>query len=520
MIFVILSIATVFLAGFAYYIFYLGPRLDPSNRANDFIKNRRFNDAIVEFKKILDDKPYDFVTQYRLSELYLKMDEIDQAAMYLEKILQIDKYNYEVEKSNVLRKLAHICEKREDQEGVFRYYYDIARMLPGDAEALYNLAFISLGQEEFDLAQRYFDRLVKIQENDFEVLFGAGICSYQNQKINDSVVYFRQAVSLRGESEIGNLGVIFSLMKKRDFRPAVGFAAKLSSITEDPQVRYLAMRCAALIDLYMKKYDESVKKFEELLEMVKRQDMTEEIYMTMYDMGFACIKAELTKRAYDYWNDLTSIQRNYNGVQELIMTLRREMDTEATADRVAAGESISDTTDDWLLNPFPPNFLWGICSLKNEKKFPIRDYIVSTKVSSEGEAEYSDYSSEKDLLAKFVKIDTENFRIIANRVVGKLGYKVDQILPSYRESDGVDFMATKKDTKEKTYVWVRRWKQTKVGEIPLRNFAQMVNDHKAAQGLFITTADLTDEAMGTMNRLSKVRVVLPEELNTYLQGLV
>ena len=520
MIFVILSLATVFLAGFAYYIFYLGPRLDPSNRANEFIKSRRFGDAVIEYKKILDDKPFDFVTRYRLASLYFRMNEHDQAALHLEKIVENDKYNYEVEKSDVMRKLAHICSEREDIEGMFRYYYDIARMLPGDAEALYNLSFISLGQEEFDLAQRYFDRLVKIKENDFEVLFGAGICAHQNQKINESVAYFRQAAAIRGESEIANLGVIFSLMKKRDFRPAVGFAAKLSSMTSDPQVRYLALRCAAFLDVYMKKYDESVKKFEELLEMCKKNEMTEEYYMTMYDIGFACIKAELSKRAYDYWNELTSLQRNYNGVQELIMTLRREMDSDSSAERAAVGDSITDLADDWLLNPFPQNFLWGICSLRSEKKFPIRDYLVSTKVSAEGDEEYSEYVSEKDLLEKFVKMDTENFRIIANRVVGKIGYKVDQILPSYRESDGVDFMATKKDTKEKTYVWVRRWRQTRVGEIPLRNFAQMVNDHKAAQGLFVTTASLTDEAMGTMSRLSKVQVVLPEELNSYLQGLL
>jgi tetratricopeptide (TPR) repeat protein len=403
---------------------------------------------------------------------------------------------------------------------MFKYYYGIVRLFPGDADALYNLAFISLGQEDFDLAQKYFDRLVKIKDTDFEVLFGAGICSYQNQKNNDAVAYFRQASSLKPESEIANLAVIISLIKKRDFRPAVGFASKLASITEDPQVRYIAMRCSALLDVYLKKYDDSIKKFEELLEMVKHNEMIEEICMTMYDIGFACIKAELTKRAYDFWNELSSIQRNYNGVQELIMTLRREMDSPDDNERMFAGESISDLAEEWILNPFPPGFLWGICSLRSEEKFPIRDYLVSTRVVSESDSDFSDYSAEKDLIEKFIKLDTENFRIVANRAVGKMGFKVDQILPTYREPDGVDFMATKKDTKEKTYVWVRRWKQTKVGEIPLRNFAQMINDQKAALGLFVTTAALTTEAEGTVSRLSKVKVVLPEELNSFLQGLL
>ncbi|MGL4369817.1 MAG: restriction endonuclease [Spirochaetota bacterium] len=520
MIFIILSIAILFSGAFAYYIFYLGPKLDPKNRAVEFIRQKRFQDAVVEYKKILDDKPSDFVTHYRLADIYMKMDETDQAALHLEKILEIDKYNYEVDKSDVHRRLAHICAVRSDIEGMFKYYYEIIRMFPGDSEALYHCAFLSLGQEEFDISQRYFDRLVKICENDFDVLFGAGMCSYQNQKTNDSVALFKQAVSLKPESEIANLAMILSLIKKRDFRPALGFAAKLTGLASDNQIRYIAMRCGAMLDLYLKKFDGGLTRFEEILDFARQNDMQDEVLLTLYDIGFACIKAELTKRAYDYWNELSSYQRNYNGIQEVIMTLRREMDSSNDSEKSSAGDSVNDLADDWLLNPYPANFLWGICSLRSDKRFQLRDYIVSTKVVSESDSEYTEMAYKKDLLEKFIALDTENFRIVANRVVGKLGFKVDQILPSYRESDGVDFMATKKDTKEKTFVEVRRWKKTKVGEIPLRNFAQTVNDHKAAIGLFITTAELTEEAQGTMDRLSKVKVVLPDELNTNLQGLL
>ena len=34
-------------------------------------------------------------------------------------------------------------------------------ILPGDEEALFHSAFISLGQEQFDYAQKYFERLAK-----------------------------------------------------------------------------------------------------------------------------------------------------------------------------------------------------------------------------------------------------------------------------------------------------------------------------------------------------------------------
>jgi restriction endonuclease Mrr len=93
-------------------------------------------------------------------------------------------------------------------------------------------------------------------------------------------------------------------------------------------------------------------------------------------------------------------------------------------------------------------------------------------------------------------------------------------MTTYREPDGVDFWAIDIKTQEPVYVWVRRWKKTKVGEIPLRNFAQAINDLKAKGGLFVTTTGLTEGAEGSLQQLNKVRVVGPDELDQYLKGLL
>jgi tetratricopeptide (TPR) repeat protein len=518
MLYTILTLMIVFLAGFAYYIFYLKPRLDPSNKAQEMIKNRRYKDAVIEYKKILDNKPFDFVTHYRLANIYLKMNEEDQAAIHLQRVIEINQFNYEVDKLDVQKKLAKIANDRDDIEVAFGYYYEILKMYPADYDAMYNVAFITLGHEEFDIAQKYFDRLVKNKTNNFEIMFGAGICSFQNQKINEAVDMFKYAVGMRPESEIANLAMILALMKKKDFRSAMIYANKLLGIAEDIYVKYIAYRCVAFLELHLKRYDDSVRKFEELLEFVKKNELQEEINLVLYDIGFACVKAEYTKRAYEYWNEISGSVHGFRDIQELVIMLRRELENASMP--VAGADSISDKIDDWIESPFPIDFLWGICGLKSNKTFPIRDYLVSTKVVADSDPEYADVGYMKDLVERFSSLDTENFRIIANRLVNTMGYKVEQIMPTYRESDGIDFLAIKKDTKEKAFVWVRRWKKTRVGEIPLRNFAQMVNDMKASVGLFITTTNLTDEAQGTVKNLSKVKVIQPEELNYFLQGLL
>jgi restriction endonuclease Mrr len=128
-------------------------------------------------------------------------------------------------------------------------------------------------------------------------------------------------------------------------------------------------------------------------------------------------------------------------------------------------------------------------------------------------------SGPEESLERFLSMDLENFRIAANRVALKLGYSVDEILNTYKESDGVDFMSHSVAGGSKCLIWVRRWKGTMVGEIPLRNFAQAINDIKATEGLFITTTGLSGPAETALKRLSKVTVVTPEQLRGLLTDI-
>ncbi len=74
--------------------------------------------------------------------------------------------------------------------------------------------------------------------------------------------------------------------------------------------------------------------------------------------------------------------------------------------------------------------------------------------------------------------------------------------------------------KGKVLVYFRRWEGATLGEIPLRNFAQDINDLNASSGFFITSAKLSESGESTLHSLSKVTFVGPEELETLLNGLL
>ncbi len=513
----------ILLAGLLYYLVYIKPRLDPEYRAEAMMKQNLLREAAVEYRKALENKPDDFVARYRLANIYLKLNEVDDALVQLEQVLRIDRYNSEVDKHDVQKKLAEIYLLRDDIEMAFQTYLDVLNVHPTDYDALYHVSFILLGQEEFDMAQRYFERLAKISKDDFEVFFGAGICSYQNQRYTDAAGYFKEALSVKPHSDAANLAMAFALEKKKDPNQAVSYASAVADGASDPMIRFVSKRFLAFLYAHAKKHDEALKLFEEVLDIGRANEMAGEELLALLDLGFACIRADKANRAYDYWNQLYEKDRNYENIQRLVTLLRREMDRDSRKPRDDFEDSIVDHVEGWLGSAFPQNFIWEICGLKSDRNVDVRNVMVSARISvprdAEGEGRKAGLDS-FDRLEKFNTLDNEGFRMAANRVVSKMGYKVDQILQTYRENDGVDFLAYSMADKERCLVWVRRWTKMMVGEITLRNFAQAINDQKAKQGLFISTTDLTEAAKGNLDKLSKITVIYPDQLNEFLRGVI
>src|SRR4030042_2501433 len=445
------------------YVYILAPRLNRLSRANIYLSQNLVDEAILEYKKILDNNPNDFVVHWKLANILFSRNQIDEGMLQLEEILRIDKYNYEVEKAKVERKLAEVDLAREEILKAFQNYFDILKGFPGDREALYHVAFILLGQEYFELAQRYFERLVKLGEKDFEILFGAGIASYQNQKASEPGEYFKEALVLDAHSDVANLAMAFAQQRKGDYKSALNHARKIIDGSSDENAVFIARRLYGILCVQAKQPAEGVKMLEGLLAYARKNDMSDEVVVILYDLGFAALPAEMKDLAYEYWNQLYQLDRGYRNIQYLTTQLRKEMDTTVKPGDKETEEPVTDPAEEWLQEAFSANFLWNNCGLKSEKEVDLDPVLAAARAESARDDGYSPGKSESSTLAAekieaFFNLDVENFRIIANRAVGKLGYRVDEILPTYREGDGVDFMAITVPGKEKTLVWGRRWK--------------------------------------------------------------
>ncbi len=521
----ILIIAVIILGAVVFYIYFIAPRINPKNRAQSFLDENRIEEAIVEFKKALESQPYDINILWKLAELYIFQSKLDQAATHLEKIVEINRYSAEVEKIDVLKKLAQIYLKRDENSRAFEKYYEILRDYPSDPEALYHVGFMSLGQESFDMAFKYLDLLTKLEKKRLDVFFGAGMAALQSQRTNEALVFFKEALVIDPLSEIANIAMAFTLTKRKDYKTATNYAKMVVDNSKDSGALFVAKRLLAMLYVDAKKASVAIRLLEELKESSLESAWTEELKVVYYDLGFAYLLDDKTAQAYDCWNQLYQMDRQFRNIQDLVTRLRKEMDDRPGA-KFDDIKSVLTEIDGWRSRFFPENFVWNICGLKSSFDIDIEGIIAPFKYTAVSDKKYSEDSASKkikgdDDLDQFYKLDVESFRRVAYRICDKLDLVIDDILATYKDADGVDFMAhLKESSKVKVLVWVRRWKGASVGEIPLRNFAQAINDAKAQQGYFITTSPLTGSGEDALKNLDKVKVVYPEEVASLIKGII
>ncbi len=508
-----------------YYLYYVAPRRNPLNRARNFINQKMFDEAIIEYKKALDRNPSDFTTHYRLGNLYLSLNKVDQGVLHLQEVLKINKFSVEVEKIDILKNLARSYLQRDEIEEAFQIHIDILNIFPNDEESLYHASFIALGQEMFEMANRYFDRLVKISSRDFNIFFGAGMASFQEQKLTEAIHYFKEALNLNAYSDIGNICAAYAQQNKSDYKSAINHTRMVIDNTTDVNASFIAQRLLGYILVKGGRYSESEKVFQFLLEFCKKNYLDDELAPVLYDLGFVSIKGEKTDKAYEYWNQAYQHNRNFRNLQKLITMLRKEMDKATAQKSDIQAITIEEQVNEWHRDFFPEDFIWKICGLKSQYEIDISKIRIPSKAgagkkSTAGNSDGKIEAVQSEILNKYQDIDVENFRIISSRVLLKLGYDVDEILNTYKDFDGVDFLAHATTSGKTVLVWVRRWKDTVVGEIPLRNFAQAINDMKASEGIFITTSGLSGPAEASLKNLVKVKVITPDQMSGVLAGLL
>lgn len=121
-------------------------------------------------------------------------------------------------------------------------------------------------------------------------------------------------------------------------------------------------------------------------------------------------------------------------------------------------------------------------------------------------------------------LNLNNFKKLCQNIIQtKLSYSIlheysDNII-NYEYGDDANYLAypTGKSRKEVTLISFRRWKNTVVGELILRDFLMMVNEAEAKNGILILPVKLTNSAKSYAKHNDKITVYTRSQFETLLK---
>lgn len=150
--------------------------------------------AIDEYVKVLDLKPSDYVTYFKISTLLKELGKKDEAIQML-KILV--KRKPELVEANKM--LAELLLEEKKYKQAITIYVQAIKYDPNDAQMYYDLGIAYSRMNEFSLAKECFKKAVEEDSNYYNAFYRLGQISLLYRDIESAEKYFLE--SIYGETE-------------------------------------------------------------------------------------------------------------------------------------------------------------------------------------------------------------------------------------------------------------------------------------------------------------------------------
>jgi len=545
------------LAGFVvFYTFYLGPKLNPFNRGKKFLDEGKINEAIIEFTKVIEKEPNNYIAHYNLANLYLKQNVLLKAEEHFNKVLEIGKFTEDITRLNILQQLVIIKYDLKRYEEAYFTAKEILEITSADFIANYYIGLIFAGQKFYDEAIKYFKMASKSRPNDINSKINLGLCYTQICEINLAIEEFDNARKIAPENEkiLLFLGIAFFISES--YKIAIQYILKILKTSNDIKIKFLCYRLLGFSFFKLDDINEIEKILDEAIQFFKSNNSNEEYKQILYDYGMIYLSKGNLINANEKFKILKELQNDYDEIDKIInyielKTAIKEEKTEeaeeyftpAVASYYKASKHIVENEEevkseekiekeiefikkDWINSFDMTEKLWELGGLTSDKRFNIEPLLEKEKLDNMKEkAESFDF---QPIIKKFIELDRAKFQEIGRKIVEKLGLKIikENFKPSlvdFVEGDGIDYVTkeiNKNGSSKIILVQLRRWNQGKVGEIPFRNMTQSMAEFKASKGIFIVPASLTEGAKKFVESMKNISVLAKIELTKLLRGLL
>ncbi|EKV58088.1 restriction endonuclease [Brachyspira hampsonii] len=526
--------------------------------SNHTYKPKDIKKKIDELEKKIQLNPKDYNSIYELAVIEEQYNMTEKAIEKYEKLLNI-KY-FEGEELNIYKKLEELYSKLDNREESLKYTLKIAQIDVNNT--YYSIkAATELGREgAYRLASEYFNRVLN-NKNDFEIYeLKIAAISYFINKEYKKVIPMLEELHKRLSRNISNIEedydemtlvekILISLYIINDeINSARSLAESILSsraIKNDSKYRFFINRIYLYI-LYKSDDNEAfINLYNQYSKQYKINEITKDETIIILDFGFYNYFIKDINSAISYFEhiklfndpefsiyDLDSMFNYLSAIAKAEVQLKKlrgdmllnnndkyikeNYEKYVDAKYIEAWENAVSLWEDSF------NSLDKILNLiEIERSVDIEKILLECNIN-ENNATIENVSSKK--VDKIYDISLSSFKSICQDIIQKkLLYSAvqeyNEKLIDYDYGDEVNYLAfsANKSKKDLTLISFKRWRNTEVGELVIRDFMLLINEAGAKNGILILPLELTNSARSYATHNDKIKVYTRNQFNYMLR---
>ncbi|WP_300369143.1 restriction endonuclease [Brachyspira sp.] len=525
---------------------------------NEKYKPKNIKKKIDELEKKIALNPKDYNSIYELAVIEEQYNMLEKALVNYEKLFNL-KY-FEGEEFSIYKKLEELYEKLENREESLKYTLKIAQLDASNNYYSVKAATI-LGKEgAYKLACEYFNRVLN-NKIDFEIeeLKIAAISYFINKEYR-KVINMLEELHKRLSRNITNIEedydelilvekILISLYIITDeINSAKVFTESilsLKSLKNNPQYNFYINRIYLYIlyksednNAFMDLYNQLSKKYK--INEIKKGEISIILDFAFYNYFIKDINSAISY--FEHMNlfndpefsiyDLDNILNYLNEISKATVQLKKlREDITLNNKEKYVKENYEKYVDSQYIEIWENTVqLWedSFYNLDNildlieiERTVDIEKILLECSIN-ENNATIGNISIKK--VDKIYDISLSSFKSICQDIIQKkLLYSAVQEykdkLIDYDYGDEVNYLAFSANNSKKdlTLISFKRWKNTEVGELIIRDFMLLINETGAKNGILVLPVELTNSARSYATHNNKIKVYTRNQFNYMLR---
>ena len=528
------------------------------SNSDKYYRPKNIKRKIEELEKKIAGNPRDYDSMYDLAVIQEQYNFTEKSIETYKKL--IDAGYFEGEEIAIYQKLEALYQKLDNNEEVFKCILKIAQLDPKNNYYSLKAANI-LGKEgAYKIACEYFDRILN-NKGDFEIdeLKIAALCYFINHEYKKIIIMLEE-LHKRLSRNISHIEddfnemvlvekILISLYIATD---EINNAKKLAEtilssryITTDRQYRFFINRIYLYILYKANDTKEFIELHEKLSSQYKVNEIDKEEISIILDFAFYNYFIKDINSASSYFEhirlfnapefdmyDLDGIFAYLSEVakaQEVLQNLRNNM--ELNNDEKYKNENYEKYVDEKYVEIWENSVKLWENSFNNIEDIinlvQIEHTMDIEKILSECNINEDNATLDNLIIKKVDKIfdiTLSSFKSVCQDIIQKkLMYSAVQEyndhLIDYDYGDEVNYLAfaSNKSKKDLTLISFKRWRNTEVGELIIRDFILLVNESGAKNGILILPVELTNSAKSYATHNNKIRVYTRNQFNYMLR---